>query len=97
MAKIIKIRIFNNRCIQYGLFKLTIIKLRLPDFYEIIGVLTDILYKENEIILSFNINKNISIPKNDFSYNNLYSFIGKNIGILNAGGIYKIRCVKIDK
>jgi len=68
------------------------IKLEVND--EIIGVLSEVKVEEDQIKLKFSIMKDIELPKEAFSYQQLHDLEDKHIGILNLNGTYKIRQVK---
>ena len=68
------------------------IKLEVND--EIVGILSKVKVEENQIKLKFSIMKDIVLPKEAFSYQQLHDLVDKRIGILNLNGTYKIRQVK---
>ena len=61
---------------------------------EIVGILSKVKVEENQIKLIFTILKEIELPEEAFSYEQIRSFLGKRIGIFNINGTYKIRHIK---
>lgn len=62
--------------------------------HEIVGTLSKVKFEENQIKLIFSILKEIELPEEAFSYEQLQDFLGKRIGIFNINGTYKIRHIK---
>ncbi len=68
--------------------------IKLEANHEIVGILSKVKVEEDQIKLKFSIMKDIDLPKEAFSYQQLQGLVDKRVGILNLNGAYKIRQVK---
>ena len=68
--------------------------MKLEANHEIVGILLKVKVEEDQIKLKFSIMKDIELPKEAFSYQQLHDLMDKHIGILNLNGTYLIRQVK---
>ena len=68
--------------------------MHLDNYIEITGTLTDFRYDELGLILTFMVKKEIRVPSNCISEEELYRLKGKRIGIANIDGRYHFRQLK---
>ena len=63
-------------------------------FSEIVGTLTDVVFKEGKMVISFSLSQEIEVPNEAIQKEKIENLIGKKIGLFNNNGNYKIRKIK---
>ena len=61
---------------------------------EIVGILSEIKFQGDQIRLLFTTICEVELPKEEFTYKQLKSFLGEQVGILNVNGEFFIRVIK---
>lgn len=70
--------------------------MKLPHRRELVGFLKDIKKENGEIILIFDMQKEIELPSSDDFNEKLAKFTGKKIGLLSLNGKYYFRLIEED-
>ena len=68
--------------------------MKLKQNCEIIGILSKFEIEGSHLKLLFSMMKEIEVPIEEFTMEQLEKFLGKRIGILNISGSYKVRQIK---
>jgi hypothetical protein len=67
--------------------------MRLSNYWEIIGTLSDVKLVNGNYNLKFSVVKNVEVPAVQFSETELKKLVKKRIGIINADGQYRYRII----
>lgn len=67
--------------------------MKLKQNCEIVGTLSKVEKEGNQLKLLISMIKEIEVPKEELTTEQLEKFLGKRVGIINISGSYKIRLI----
>ena len=74
-----------------------VVRLKLLPYHEIIGYLSKIASEGQQVKLFFTFLKEVEVPSEAFSHDELQSFVGKKISIIHLDGEFYIKEIKKEE